>query len=359
MEVFSATMFGVQSQDVKGAHEWDRALEKIPRAHVLQSWTWGEIKARHGWTVRRVLICENGLPLAAAQILRRPVPRTPYGVLYVPKGPALDMSDTQLFGRVWGELEKIARQERAIFIKADPDIRVSEPAVKLLSERGWFPSDEQIQFHNTVTLDLTRSEQEILEGMKPKWRYNIRLAEKKGVVVETVAQEDANARRVLYDMYAETSTRDGFIIRPFEYYRDVWESMERAGEAKILMARVGNEPVAGLVLFRFGARVWYFYGASRSMHRELMPNHLLQWQAMKWAKEQGCAEYDMWGAPDTLTETAPMYGVYKFKMGFGGEFVERIPAHDFVVNRPLYWLYAVARPRYLALLRRARPRVEG
>lgn len=352
-------MFGVQAQITGSESDWSRALESLPNAHVLQSWAWGEIKAHHGWTPRRVLFCENGAPLAAAQILRRPLPRTPFGVLYVPKGPMLDVTNTQLFGQVLGELEAIARQERAIFIKVDPDVRVSEPAAPILPQRGWSVSKEQIQFHNTVTLDLARSEQEILDGMKPKWRYNIRLAEKKGVTVDIVESGDSNALQVFYDMYAETSARDGFLIRSFEYYRNVWETMQRAGQAKIFLARVGQETVAGIVLFLFGKRAWYFYGASRNTHRDLMPNHLLQWQAMRWAKAQGCTEYDFWGAPDTLDENAPMYGVYKFKMGFGGEFVERIPAHDFVVNRPLYWLYAVARPKYLARLRRSAGRVEG
>lgn len=343
----------VQSRIIENQPEWDSALLTIPNAHVLQSWAWGEIKAQHGWTARRVLFHSNGAMVAAAQILRRALPRTPYGVLYVPKGPALDFSDPGLFEKVLAELEGIARRERAIFIKVDPDVRVSQPAARVLPGRGWAVSDEQIQFHNTVTLDLARSEQEILDGMKPKWRYNIRLAEKKGVTVECVERANPIALQVFYDMYAETGARDDFMIRSFEYYRNVWDTMQRAGEAKILLARVGDEAVAGLVLFLFGKRAWYFYGASRNTHRDLMPNHLLQWQAMKWAKAQGCTEYDFWGAPNTLDEDAPMYGVYKFKMGFGGEFVERIPAHDFVTNRALYWLYAVARPKYLARLKRS------
>jgi lipid II:glycine glycyltransferase (peptidoglycan interpeptide bridge formation enzyme) len=160
---------------------------------------------------------------------------------------------------------------------------------------------------------------------------------------------------LFYELYAETAARDGFLIRSPAYYGDVWLTMLRAGHARLLLARTGAEVIAGLILFRFGDRAWYFYGASRSAQRDLMPNHLLQWEAMRWAKSVGCTEYDFWGAPNTLEDTAPMYGVYKFKMGFGGEFVERIPAHDFVVNAPLYWAYAVARPRYLARLRRARP----
>ncbi len=336
--------------------EWNSALEQIPYAHVLQSWAWGEIKARHGWTPMRVLFLENDAPVAAAQILRRALPRTPFGILYVPKGPALDFENVELFARVLKELETIARQQRAIFIKIDPDLCATQNAAQSLAQRGWRVSNEQIQFHNTVTLDLTRSESEILAAMKPKWRYNIRLAEKKGVRVEQGAENDLE---LFYEMYAETSARDGFLIRPFEYYRDVWETMLNAGQAKIFFARLStplrsaqDDVIAGIMLFLFSKRAWYFYGASRNSHRDVMPNHLLQWEAMRWAKQQGVTEYDFWGAPNVLDESDSMYGVYKFKMGFGGEFVERIPAHDFVVNRALYWLYAVARPRYLARLRK-------
>jgi lipid II:glycine glycyltransferase (peptidoglycan interpeptide bridge formation enzyme) len=355
----------LETHIIRAAPPWNNALLSIPYAHVLQSWAWGDIKARHGWTPTRVLFLENGVPLAAAQILRRPVPRTPFGVLYVPKGPALDFDNPELFARVLSELENIARQQRAIFIKIDPDIRVAQPAAQILPQRSWRVSDEQIQFHNTVTVNLARREQEILAAMKPKWRYNIRLAEKKGVKIERPENGDW---KLFYEMYAETSARDGFLIRPFEYYRDVWTTMQDAGQAQLFLARVGdsstalrsarNDIVAGIILFLFGKRAWYFYGASRNTHREWMPNHLLQWEALRWAKARGCLEYDFWGAPNVLDASAPMYGVYKFKMGFGGEFVERLPAHDFVVNPALYWLYAIARPRYLARLRHLRAREE-
>lgn len=328
--------------------EWNSTLAALPGAHVLQTWQWGEIKARHGWSPMRFAFRETDSVAGAAQILRRLLPRTPFGVLYVPKGPALASDDPNFLSIVLNEIERIAREQRAIFVKIDPDIRSNSPSASVLASRRWRVSEEQIQFHNTVTLDLSRSEADILAGMKPKWRYNIKLAEKKGVRIDEGKLQDL---RLFYEMYAETSARDGFLIRPFPYYQDVWSTMLNANLAQVLLARVGDETVAGLILFLFGTRAWYFYGASRNTHRELMPNHLLQWEAMRQAKVRGCTEYDFWGAPDVLDESAPMFGVYKFKMGFGGEFVERVPAYDFVVNPVLYWLYAVARPRYLARLR--------
>lgn len=338
----------MQINVIQNPSEWNEKLATIPYAHVLQSWEWGEIKARYGWVPTRVLFCENAAPVAAAQLLRRALPRTPFGVIYVPKGPALRFENSVLLNRVLESLENIARQQRAIFIKIDPDIGKNQPAASILGQRHWRASVEQIQFHNTVTLDLKPSEEDLLDRMKPKWRYNIRLAERKGV---KIVEGNAQSLKVFYDMYAETGSRDNFLIRPFAYYEDVWKTMLGAHRAKIFLASKGEQVIAGLILFLFGARVWYFYGASRSAHRDFMPNHLLQWHAMRWSKAHGCTEYDFWGAPDVLDESALMYGVYKFKAGFGGEFVERIAAHDFVVNRALYWAYAVARPKYLARLK--------
>jgi lipid II:glycine glycyltransferase (peptidoglycan interpeptide bridge formation enzyme) len=353
----------VNVREIRNASEWNAALEKIPNAHILQTWEWGALKEKYGWTASRIIFADNNSPVAAAQILRRSVPRTPFSVLYVPKGPALDYNNVPLFNRVLTELEHYARRVRAIFIKVDPDVLSESPAAFLLPKRRWRLSGEQIQYHNTVTLDLTHAEDELLAAMKPKWRYNIRLAQKKGVRVECGTEDDL---ALFYEMYAETSARDGFLIRQFPYYRDVWSTLMRAGLAQIFLAQVSrpstssslradsaqDETIAGLILFVFAGRAWYFYGASRNSHRELMPNHLLQWEAIRWAQQQGCREYDFWGAPDQLDESEPMFGVYKFKMGFGGKFVERIPAHDFVVNPTLYWLYAVARPWYLARLRK-------
>lgn len=347
---FGIILIVLSPQTVTDPVEWNQALQQLPNAHVLQSWEWGAFKAKYGWTPTRILWCEGSRPCAAAQILRRRLPRTPFGVLYVPKGPVLDYADAELFGSTLDALEQAARSMRAIFVKIDPDIVITdtqEPPERL-GFRAWRESREQIQFKNTALLDVTASEADLVAGMKPKTRYNIRLAEKRGVRVVPGTRQDLE---LFYAMYAETSARDGFLIRPLGYYRDAWGSFLDAGLARMLLARVGDETVAGLILFVFGKRAWYFYGSSRNSHRELMPNYLLQWHAILQAKASGCTLYDFWGAPDVLDETAPMYGVYRFKEGFGAKFTRTIGAYDFVVNPLLYYLYAVVRPRYLARLR--------
>jgi lipid II:glycine glycyltransferase (peptidoglycan interpeptide bridge formation enzyme) len=335
----------------------------MPEPHILQSWAWGETKAQTGWRAKRLLWGEESPAprsrgrfaawAAAGLLIRRPNRVVPLAVGYVPKGPLLDWSDEGLVLRVLRDLEQTARREHALFVKIDPDVIAGaaegDALVALLQRRGWVLSGEQIQYKNTMVSDLTPDEDALLAGMKPKWRYNIRLAERNGVCVRAGAVGDLPA---FYAMYAETGARDSFLVRPFEYYRSIWEPFLSQGLAHMLLAMVGDEPIAGLILFRFGPSAWYFYGASTAQHRDLMPNHALQWAAMRWAKSHGCTRYDWWGAPDVLEESDPMWGVYRFKQGFGGRFVPHVGAWDFPANRGLYWAYTKAMPKVLDAMRR-------
>ncbi len=334
---------------------WNEALLKLPYNHVLQSYEWGQFKAQYGWKPLRLLLEEDGSVQAAASVLRRKFPHLPLCIMYVPKGPALDYGDNELQQRVLSALQDVARHHHAIFIKIDPDVCLedhSPPATQVittLDSQGWQLSSEQIQFRNTIIIDLAREEDELLKAMKSKTRYNVRLAERRGVKVRLGALADLP---LFYEMYVETSSRDEFIIRPFAYYRHAWQAFIEADLAHLFIADYEDRPLAGLILFRFGNKVWYMYGASRDLHRNLMPNHLLQWEAMRWAKAQGCTVYDMWGAPAVLDESDPLWGVYRFKEGFGGQFVRHIGAYDYPVSHFLYQFYTVTVPRYLEMLRK-------
>jgi peptidoglycan pentaglycine glycine transferase (the first glycine) len=323
---------------------WNTALAGLPYRHVLQTWEWGQFKGRWGWTPRYFLNEEH---TAATLVLRRTFSPLKLNILYVPRGPALDYSDGALVDQVLGDLVAVARRDRAIFVKIDPDL--DQPDRSILLDRGWRYSAEQIQFRNTMLIDLTRGEDELLAAMKPKTRYNVRLAQKKGVEIRPGDLGDLD---LLYHLYAETARRDGFIIRPIDYYRDAWGSFIQSGLAHPLIAAVAGQAIAGLILFHFADRAWYMYGMSSALHREKMPNHLLQWEAMRWAKAHGCTVYDLWGAPDELNESDAMWGVYKFKEGLGADFAPHAGAHDFVVSRPGYWLYTQAMPRVLGVMRR-------
>jgi lipid II:glycine glycyltransferase (peptidoglycan interpeptide bridge formation enzyme) len=142
------------------------------------------------------------------------------------------------------------------------------------------------------------------------------------------------------------------VIRPKAYYLDAWGLPLRSGRAQAFLAEVDGAPVAGLILFHFGTTAWYFYGMSRETHRDRMPSHLLQWEAIRWAKAHGSRTYDFWGAPDTADVSDPMFGVYRFKSGFGAAHVRMLGAWDFPVRPALYRLYSTVLPRVLDVLRR-------
>jgi lipid II:glycine glycyltransferase (peptidoglycan interpeptide bridge formation enzyme) len=344
----------LQVKEPTGRTAWDQALLALPSSHLLQSWEWGAFKARHGWQPSRYLWVdpETREPRAAASVLTRRLRFLPLRVMYVPKGPLLDYANGALLDAVLGRLEAIARRRRALFVKIDPDVEPAtsegEKALACLRRRAWCRSEEEIQYRNTVLIDLRPNLDDLLMGMKSKWRYNVRLAKRKGVTVRHGTPEDLP---LLYEMYQATANRAEFVIRPPGYYQDAWGSFMERGLAQPLIAEVEEEPVAMLIVYRFGERAIYMYGASLSVHRDKMPNNLLQWEAMQWAKERGCTVYDMWGAPDKLDESDPMWGVYRFKKGFGGAFVEHIGAWDYAPSGPGYRVYRTVMPRVLQAMR--------
>jgi len=340
----------------------------LPGAHLLQTWQWGELKSRYGWSViPKTWQDDQGVTVAAALILKKPLSfkqfNTGYSIFYVPRGPLLDWSNKQLVSSVLDDLEVLTRKHRAVFMKMDPELVVGRgvplsdnateeqtgrQALEALQARHWVFSRDQIQFRNTVWLDLDRPLDDILAGFKQKTRYNIRLAERKEVHIRRGSHEDYEH---LYKMYAETSLRDGFAIRNLQYYTDVWESFSQAGMLYILIAEYEGKPIAALFLFHHHQKSWYLYGMSKQEERERMPNHLLQWEAIKLAKQLECTRYDLWGAPDVFEPGDSMWGVYRFKEGFNGEVVRTLGAWDFAPKKLPYNIYTYAIPALLNYLR--------
>jgi peptidoglycan pentaglycine glycine transferase (the first glycine) len=356
----------ISKRDILRQDDWDPKILDLPHPHLLQSWLWGEIKQDFGWSPRRwVWEDEAGRVLAAAQILERRSPGPlPLSILYCPKGPLLDWAAADLRAQVLGDLEALAAKRGVVQLKVDPDLPLGfgipgqeghrsnatgSAGADHLRSRGWMPSAENVQFANTMILDLRPPEDDLLANMKQKTRYNVRLARRKGVTVREGTGLDLD---LLYKMYAETSIRDGFAIRGPDYYRQVWGRFVGAGQAMPLIAEVDGEAVAALIVFAFGPTAWYMYGMSLDRHRERMPNYLLQWEAIRWARARGCRRYDLWGAPDSFDENDPLWGVYRFKAGFNARVVRTIGPWDFAPHRLIYWGYTVLLPRVMALLRR-------
>jgi lipid II:glycine glycyltransferase (peptidoglycan interpeptide bridge formation enzyme) len=350
---------------------WNEIIAALPAPHLLQTKQWAQLKTRFGWQAATKIWGAPTNPDAAALILYRTTTMAGFGpklkVMYLPKGPLLrDWGDTKLRDMVLNDLTQIARQNRAIFLKIDPDVPLgrgipgtvnaedhpaSKSVLEDLTRRGFCYSDEQIQFRNTVLIDLSAPEDELLTQMKQKTRYNIRLAARKGVTVRTGRQEDLP---MLYRMYAETSLRDGFAIRGEEYYRNLWEVFMAQDDPTCLplIAEVEGDAVAAVMLFWFAGRAYYLHGMSRAVQRNKMPNFLLQWEAIKAAQNAGCRVYDLWGAPDVFAADDSMWGVFRFKQGLGGEVLRTMGAYDLPVRPTLYKFYTKILPNVLDVMRR-------
>ncbi len=314
--------------------EWQSFLEKHPNAHILQTGEWGKLKSAFGWQAVRLVNGDTG-----AQILFRQLPLG-LTVAYIPKGPVGSEQSSVISDPFLGELDNACKQRHAIFLKIEPDEWINSVGNWPAALR---PSPYNIQPPRTLVINLTGSEEDILMRMKQKTRYNIRLAEKKGVTVR--AWNDLPA---FHQMMLVTSGRDAFGVHSLAYYQKAHEFFHPAGMAELLVAEYEGRPLAALVVFARGKRAWYFYGASSDEERNLMPTYLLQWEAMRWARSKGCTEYDLWGVPDedeqTLEENFTqkndgLWGVYRFKRGFGGELKRAAQALDRVYNPLLYRLY--------------------
>lgn len=323
---------------------WDAFVAAHPAGHLLQLSRWGALKARFGWQAARLALEQDGHLRAGAQVLFRPLPlgRT---LAYVPKGPLLVPDDEAIARSFWNALHALARSRQAVLLKIEPEWPDDAALAARLRDWGFRPSPQTIQPRRTVWLDLTADEETILARMKSKTRYNVRLAERKGVQVRPGALDDLDT---FYALMQETGARDGFAIHSLEYYRAAYQLFVPAGLARLFLAFYGDEPLGALMAFACGDKAWYFYGASSDRQRERMPNYLLQWQAMRWAKSIGCAAYDLWGIPDEEEAALEaqfsarrdgLWGVYRFKRGFGGRAQRYLGAYDAVYSPLWYKLY--------------------
>ncbi len=315
---------------------WDNFLARHPDAHLLQTGAWGELKGGFGWSAVRVISGEIG-----AQILFRRLPLG-FTVAYIPKVPVFSDQWSVNSEQFWAEVDSVCRSHRAIFLKIEPDAW-NDALSPVTRNSSLVTSLHSIQPRRTILVDLRGSEEEILARMKQKCRYNIRLAEKKEVTVR--AWEDVDE---FHRMMTVTGERDAFGVHSREYYRRAYELLHADGMAELLVAGYAGKPLAALMVCARGKSSWYLYGASTDEERNRMPAYLLQWEAMRWAKAHGAQEYDLWGVPDENEETLEanfesrhdgLWGVYRFKRGFGGEVKRAAGPLDKVYRPLLYRLY--------------------
>jgi peptidoglycan pentaglycine glycine transferase (the first glycine) len=318
--------------------EWESFLTHHPNAHILQSSAWGQLKAEFGWQVIHMALTDCGAQLLIKQVL----PGIRFA--YIPKGPVGSNCK-----KLWQEIDEICRKLKCVFLKVEPDNWLNETSDTDKSQE-WIPdnfirSQHNIQPIQTLMIDIAGDESQILGRMKQKTRYNIHLAMKKKVIIKPRSNLDS-----FYNLMEITGQRDQFGIHSAAYYQRAYDLFQIQNQCQLLVAEYDGNPLSALMVFAFGNRAWYFYGASSNDNRDLMPNYLLQWEAIRWAKSKGCLEYDLWGIPDADLATLEsnftklstgLWGVYRFKRGFGGELRRSGGPWDRVYNPYLYRLYTI------------------
>lgn len=326
---------------------WDQFISQHPNGHFLQSWGWGELKASAGWHPLRLALWDTQEQhiVAAAQVLRRTVAHVPLRaghLAYIPKGPVLDWSQPLLCDALFSQLNAQLRSQGALTLRIELAQDTSNQYIKDQLASLQFRPAPTIQPLRTIMLDLTADEETLLAHMKEKWRYNVRLAERKGVSVR-VAQtvEDVQS---WYKLLQTTRERDQFGIHTLDYYLQAWRIFVPRNQGRLLLAECNGQLLAGIFVGLLGKQAIYLYGASSNEQRQLMPNYLLQWQAIRWAKQQGATQYDFWGIPETDDENEAMAGVYRFKRGWGGQVVYFLGSYEHIY-----------RPRVMRLARRFVP----
>ena len=306
---------------------WDESFRSLENPHILQTYEWGELKSNFGWTPYRFE--HEGL---AFQILMKTLPLG-FKIAYIPKSK-IKIDDKEL----WNSIDKFCSSQKSIFVKYEQDSFFAENLHNQLDKK--FIKSKPIQPGSTIEIDLGGNESDWLERMKQKTRYNIKLAIKKGIQIQKT--DDIAA---FYDLMLDTSKRDNFGVHSKKYYQLVYDLFSSSNKVALLIAKFDQIALAGLMVFRIGNRSWYFYGASNNIERNRMPTYLLQFEAMKWAKSQGCTSYDLWGIPDDDEEILErdfnsrsdgLWGVYRFKRGFGGTIKRSSPAYDRVYYPVLY-----------------------
>ena len=347
----------------------------------LQTPFWCQFKSCHGWTYRRFLLeitynqdSDSQTLTEEVSVLNRDFAGGKFSIAYIPLFPKLPFNVEEInandqtieFANLLHDIAFALKGElpaNTIAIRFDPDVAFESVeerydfnhGMKIISfadKLGLKKNRVDIQPPDTTLVDLTAGEDEILSKMHQKWRYNIRLAEKKGV---SIKKYDGSSPEIIskidrfYELTKETNARDGNSSHAKEYYLDLIQSsakqIAQGDDVPVISLYIaeheGDEIASIMTLFSHDEAI-YLYGASSNHKRNLMPNHLLQWTAMKDAKAYGSKYYDMYGMPpDGENENHPMHGLYMFKTNFGGRIIHRTGSWD-IPFKKIYNLYSFA-----------------
>lgn len=334
---------------------WKDITEKDKNAfnqlatHPLQTYEWGEFRKRTGITVIRRALQQDNKLTQTFQLTIHKIPHTPWSIGYLPKG-------SRPTAQLLEELKKIGKQKNCIFIQLEPNVIENDAEQWKLTAKNLNlrPAAHPLFTKHTLQIDLTKSEEELLKNMHPKARYNIKIAQKHGVIIKE--ENTQKAFNTFWELTQQTTSRQQFFAHTKNYHLTQWQTLPHIARPQtlsshLLLATYQGTVLTSWIVFVFKDMLYYPYGASSSQHRETMHSTLMMWEAIRFGKKHHLKTFDLWGAaaPDAPS-TDPWHGFTQFKERFGPERIEFVGSFDVVLNPLVYQGFKVAdKLRWLVL----------
>ena len=316
----------VQASDKVGRIQMEAFIAAHENGHFLQSPRWAQVK--QSWRWMGVLAVEEDVIVGAMSLLIRPLPLG-FSVLYAPRGPVCNRTDLPIMTVLLDGAREAARKNGGIMLHLDPDEPDTNEEFRKQMLLLGFSEQQSTAFDNIQPQYVFRlslfgkTAEELFSTFSAKTRYNIRLAQRRGVELRRYSGNcfvPAEALDAFSRLMEETGQRDGFRVRDRAYFQNLLTAL--GDNAVLYLAVLEETPVAGSLAIFFGGKAWYLYGASSNTHRNVMPNYLLQWEMIQESLRRGCRLYDFRGVSGNLDESDPLYGLYRFKKGFSGRFTK-------------------------------------
>lgn len=348
-------------QEITDREQWNTFLTSQPRGHMLQSYDWGELTQYLGGCVYHLGALEDGRLVGAMLLSVSPVPLPSsvpgirYNWLYCTRGPTVERPDSPALAALVAYAHRIAKKERAVVLRVEPNIADDDPHMDAwlaaYHKLGFQTNPISVQARRSWVLDITPDADKLLADSKMTWRQNVRVAERKGVIIrEATCDTDFDK---YYDLLTITSERDAFFIQSKDHHKEIWHHFATKGDAVLYIAEHEGQALAAKMLIRFGDWCWDMYGASSNEKRNLKATYLLQYRCFLWAKSRGCHFFDFCAIPEILEPGEEMWGVYEFKKGFGGFSRLNMSTQDYVYRPLIYHAW-----RKMVELRRGHRRKE-
>jgi lipid II:glycine glycyltransferase (peptidoglycan interpeptide bridge formation enzyme) len=311
-------------QTIQDKQQWESFVLSDPKANFLQSWNWGVFQERIGKKVFRLAVTENETIVAVAECVKEEAKRGTY--LTIAGGPLLEWSNTELVKFFFQEIATHAKKEKCIFIRIRPQ-QIDTPELRqFIHQLGFVESPMHLTADLTVQLDLTKPEEELLANMRKNTRYDVRRAEKEGIVVKSSV--DPAEIRSFYEHQLTLAKKHGFVPFGYEFLYEQFRTFAEDNQAILFHSYKDEQLLASAFILFYNGEAVYHYGISTVANERLPGSYACQWAAIKWAKEHGGRSYNFWGIAPADQPNHRFAGVTLFKKGFGGAEVQYLPAHD-------------------------------